>query len=63
MKAKLASDERYPFFFFADMHGQECDVSEETEARWRRIEKEFEEMQNEMGAADSLARSKARGKT
>jgi hypothetical protein len=48
MKTKLNADERYPFFSLAELGDVEADVSDETVARWKRVQSEFEVVQNEM---------------
>lgn len=47
MKIKIDSDE-WDNVLNISPFGQEIEVTVETAARWKRIEEEFEQMQNEM---------------
>lgn len=55
MKVKIDADEWYPVYSVTDDCGTKCEVPEETVERWKRIEKEFDVMQDEMRAAREAA--------
>jgi len=48
MKIKIDWDEWYPVYSISDDCGVEVEVSEETLARWRRVDAEFDAAQKEM---------------
>jgi hypothetical protein len=55
MEIMIDSDEWYPVYSVVEDFGVKCEVPEETLERWRRIAREFAEMQCEMNAAHAKA--------
>jgi hypothetical protein len=51
VKIRIDSDEWYPVHSINDEYGEWVDVPATTVKRWRRIEKEFAQMQTEMDEA------------
>ena len=48
IKVKIEHGEWYPVFYLHEIDGDEVNVPEETVQKWRRIEAEFDAMQDEM---------------